>query len=268
MTAVIGPVGIQHTDLCHSGISVLLTCKIILNMKEILEGHSKSQGIIEFLQGSLLHGSKSVKHNNVCRLCKLLHQSFRFLQTGLTGIHRVNAVVPDSCQLLLRNITLDHIGGSGTDHRLLLLVQQLHTLFSGICSLVKLSGQELYTEGLSAVQIKSLLIDIVHRRLGKHADKRFLISFIRNILHIIADQLTDFCNSGNAEIASDLRLQFLCLYRISFFFLYIDSAYIAHWDPSIFFFMIVLFLSSYYCLLHAHKNTFQNPSVLQYIRYR
>ena len=41
MTAVVGPVGIQHTDLCHGRIAFLFIFIIILNMKKILKGHSK-----------------------------------------------------------------------------------------------------------------------------------------------------------------------------------------------------------------------------------
>ena len=41
MTAVIGPVGIQHTDLGHERVTVLLTSEVILDMLEILEGHSQ-----------------------------------------------------------------------------------------------------------------------------------------------------------------------------------------------------------------------------------
>ena len=32
VTAVVRPVGIQHTDLCHRRISVLFLLKIVLNM--------------------------------------------------------------------------------------------------------------------------------------------------------------------------------------------------------------------------------------------
>ena len=46
MTAVIRPVCIKYTDLCHSRIAVLIFYKIILNVLEILECHSQIQGFI------------------------------------------------------------------------------------------------------------------------------------------------------------------------------------------------------------------------------
>ena len=55
MTAVIGPVGIQHTDLGHGRITLLFVLKIILDMLEILEGHSQIQGTIQFFKYVLIH---------------------------------------------------------------------------------------------------------------------------------------------------------------------------------------------------------------------
>ena len=43
MTAVVRPVSIQNTDLCHRWISVFLPFEIILDVLEILECHSKSK---------------------------------------------------------------------------------------------------------------------------------------------------------------------------------------------------------------------------------
>ena len=47
MTAVIGPVGIQHTDFGHGRISLLFIFKVIVDMLKILERHRKVQGIVE-----------------------------------------------------------------------------------------------------------------------------------------------------------------------------------------------------------------------------
>ena len=39
MAAVIGPVCIKHADLCHGRISVLFVLIIVLDVKEVFEGH-------------------------------------------------------------------------------------------------------------------------------------------------------------------------------------------------------------------------------------
>ena len=41
MTAVIGPVSIQHANLGHGRVTVFLTPEVVLDMLEILEGHSQ-----------------------------------------------------------------------------------------------------------------------------------------------------------------------------------------------------------------------------------
>ena len=141
MAAVIRPVGIQHPDLCHGRISLLFILKVILDMKEILEGHSQVQRSIKFFQLLLFHVFKAVKNLYIFRLLKFCHQSLRFRRVRLSGIHRVNAVVLNSCQLFIGNISLDHIGCCGTDDRLLVLFQKLDTLDCRVCSLIKLSRQ-------------------------------------------------------------------------------------------------------------------------------
>ena len=46
MTAVIGPVGIQYADLGHGRVAMLFGVIVILDMLEILEGHSQIQGAV------------------------------------------------------------------------------------------------------------------------------------------------------------------------------------------------------------------------------
>ena len=47
MTAVVGPVCIQHADLGHGRISVFLASEIVLNVLEITEGHGQVQGAVK-----------------------------------------------------------------------------------------------------------------------------------------------------------------------------------------------------------------------------
>ena len=41
VAAVIGPVCIKHADLCHGRISVLFVLIVVLDVKEVFEGHCK-----------------------------------------------------------------------------------------------------------------------------------------------------------------------------------------------------------------------------------
>ena len=48
MTAVIGPIGIQYTDLGYGRITFFLTLEVILDVKKILERHGEVQRVIQF----------------------------------------------------------------------------------------------------------------------------------------------------------------------------------------------------------------------------
>ena len=149
MTAMVGPVGVQHADLGHGRISVFLASEIVLNVLEIPEGHGQIQGVVKFPEGGLVHLAEAVEDLHVCRLLKYSYQSIRLLHRRFSGIHRVDTVALNGCQLFRGNAALNHVGGGGTDHRLLVLLQETDALYGGIRSLIKLSRQVLYAEHLS-----------------------------------------------------------------------------------------------------------------------
>ena len=122
MTAVIGPISIQHPDLRDRGIPLFFILKIILDMKEILKGHCQVHGTIKLLERRLVHGRKAFQDLNILRLLKDSRQSLRNLRSRLPGIHRIDAEGLDRFRLLLRQSSLDHIRSRRTDHRLFLLV--------------------------------------------------------------------------------------------------------------------------------------------------
>ena len=84
VAAVIGPVGIQHPDLRHGGVSVLLPLEIVLDMLEVLEGHGKPERVVELPQLLLLQILKAVKYDDIGRLVKLCHQRLRLLHACLS----------------------------------------------------------------------------------------------------------------------------------------------------------------------------------------
>ena len=121
MTAVIGPVRIQHADLRHRGIPVFLPFIIVLNMQKILEGHRQSKGIVELPQIALRHRGKPVKHRHICRLLVGHFQRLRFHHARLSRIHRIDTVSLDPRQFLFCDIFVDQISHSRSDNRFLVL---------------------------------------------------------------------------------------------------------------------------------------------------
>ena len=166
MTAVIGPVGIQHTDLSHGRIAMLLTAEVILNMEEVLKCHGKAQGIIQLLQSSLVQCREAVKDLHILRLGEFHHQCLRLGLVRDPGIHRIHHVILDILLCLIGQFTGYHIGNSGTDDGQRVLIQQADTLLGRICTLVKLARKILGGEYEIALFLRELLfIDDIHRRL-------------------------------------------------------------------------------------------------------
>ncbi len=121
MAAMIGPVGIQHPNLGHRRIALLLVPEIFLYMKEIFEGHCKIKRCIKALKGFLLHPAEALQNLYIRRLFKLCHQGFGLYHACLSGVYRIDAKAPDGCKLFVRDRTRYHISDCRPYHRLLVL---------------------------------------------------------------------------------------------------------------------------------------------------
>ena len=169
MTAVVGPVGIQHTNLGHGRISLLITAEIILDMQEILKGHSQTKGIVQLTQFSLFHITETVKNRHISRIIIYSDQSLRLHQICLPGIYRVDTISFDFRKFFVRDITYQQISNCCLDDRLFILIQELHTLYCRICSLVELTGQKFYGKYSAAFRnLNGFLIQIIYRRFRKY----------------------------------------------------------------------------------------------------
>ena len=118
MTAVIGPVCIKYTDLCHGRIAFFLVPEIILDVLEILEGHCKIQRIIQCFKICFRHIFESVKNLYIFRLREYSNQCLRFLETCFTGIYRVDAVMFDRFKFFGCYISFYYISCCRADDRL------------------------------------------------------------------------------------------------------------------------------------------------------
>ena len=150
MTAVVGPVSIQHPDFRHRGIALLLFRKIILNMQKVLERHGKTKGFIQLLQLFLRHVHKVfpfreiLQYDHIRRLLIGKRQRLRLYHAGFSRIHGIDTVCLDPRKLIIRHVSIDQISHCRFDDRFFVFLQKLHALHSGISPLVKLPRQELY----------------------------------------------------------------------------------------------------------------------------
>ena len=119
---MIRPIGVQNADLGHGRVSLLLFFKVLLDVQEILECHSQVEGIIEFLKRLFAHTPESFHNLYILRLLKLHHKSIRFFFRGLSGIHRIDAVIFDLSHLILRQCSLYYICSGTSDDRFLTFI--------------------------------------------------------------------------------------------------------------------------------------------------
>ena len=93
--------------------------------------------------------------------------------------NRIDAVMFDSFELFIAHFAFDHIRGGRTDHWFFLFIQEFHTLYCGICSLVKLSWQEFHTEYLSICwDLYIFSVQNINRRFGKYGSACFFENLI------------------------------------------------------------------------------------------
>ena len=177
MAAVIRPVCIENPDFRNGRVPLLFIFKIILDVKEIFKGHSQVQGAVKLTQPVLCKFTEALKNFNVFRLVKYSNERGRFRIIILPGIHRVNAEGFDGLCLLFRQGSRNDIGSSRFDNRILFLIQKLYTLFSRVCSLIKLPRQVFNGKyGISLFRRKAFFIYKVHRRLRKNCNQRLFIN--------------------------------------------------------------------------------------------
>ena len=93
----------------------------------------------------------------------MIRKSLGLLESGLTGINRVDTMLLDGIELCVTDVTFDHIGGCAANNRLFVFLKETNTLYSRICSLIKLSGECFYRK-YPAFEVKAFFIYIIYRR--------------------------------------------------------------------------------------------------------
>ena len=229
MTAVIGPVGIQDADLGHGRISLLFARKVGLDKSEIIKSHGKAKGPVKHCQGVSVHGNKAVEDSYVGSFGIDRFQSLGLFNTGLAGIHGVDAVALNPGKLIIRNGSCQDIGLCGPDDGLFGFIQKLHALHCGIRSLVELSGQGFYGKDSGPGRdLDGLQIQIVYGGLGKYGPAGLLEYLIGDIFHIIPDQNADIFDACYAKEITDILQQLACRNGIGSFLFHIDTSYATH----------------------------------------
>ena len=186
MTAVVGPVGIEHSDLGHGRITLdgleELLCKLDISI-----GHRQAPGLTEFGKLFFRLRCKTIDRRNGGRYIKYIFQSFRLIHRSFTALYRVDQVFRDRFLLVICNGSVEHDHAGNTYQRFFLLCQDLAALGSGVCTLVILARQGFDRQHISRTGcIDRLIIDIIDRRLRENDVFSEFILFIRQTGYIVS----------------------------------------------------------------------------------
>ena len=202
---MIRPVSIQHTDLSHCRIAFFLIPEIIPYKEEVRLCHRKAKAVIERIKLPLSHNRKAGKRLHVRRFRIILLQGFGLLLVGFPGIHRVDNICLDPGEFFIGNLPGQDIGFRRPDHRALSRIKELYALDRRVCSLVKLAGERFHGKDYGVFSCRELFpVQDIHGRLGKDTPAGLLKHFIRNILHIVADQVPYIFYATYAEKPFDI----------------------------------------------------------------
>ena len=90
MTAVVGPVRIEHPDFRHRGIPLFLIPEIVTNHGKVLMAHSKTHGRNQVIHALVVQISKTFHHRHRLGVFDRKIQCFRRRERRFPGLHRVH----------------------------------------------------------------------------------------------------------------------------------------------------------------------------------
>ena len=148
MAAVVGPIGVDHTQLGDSRVAPLLVPEIPLAEQEILRRHGEAHALPISLHLFRLHGDKSSHPRHIGGTGGGHIQGLGLVKGGQPGFHRIDQILLDPLHIRRRQLPFqaDHPGGEHPGP--FPLGEELNTLGGRIRPLVVLAGQILHGENL------------------------------------------------------------------------------------------------------------------------
>ena len=144
VAAVIGPVGIHHTELRDGGVPALRVPEPGLEEGQVVAIHGEAHSLPQGGETGGIQGGEAREDRHICRDGGLLAQGLGQFQGSLPALHRVDDVALHSGHVLRRQGAVENVDLGGADGGALPLAQKLDTLGGGVRPLVKLPRQGLH----------------------------------------------------------------------------------------------------------------------------
>ena len=224
MTAVIGPVGIDHADLRDARITVL-GLEVVTAELEIIEVHREALLLTEGIELLIRCIDEAGEGLDLGRDV-ILHIEGRVgIEGRLSRLHRVDDILLDFCDLVLAQIAVEEVHLRGTYLRTLSLGEDLDALCGRVCALVELTRQELDGEDIRTVLLRELSRYIIELRLAEDELYSLIKGLLVQSLDVVTVQKPYVSEVLDQKDVTDIMAESLCLVAETLLLLNINSIY-------------------------------------------
>ena len=212
VAAVVGPVGVDHTDFRQGGVA-MLGGEVIPAEGQVVVVHGQAVFLHEFVHLRRVHGGEAMQRFHMVGGVVDLLQGGLLGKVGLAALHGVDHMLFDAGQLVLRHGACEHVHPRRAHGGTVALAHQLDALFAGGGPLVVLAGEVLHSKhGVAA--LGQAVEGHVHLGLGKHHRQAALVQFVRYALHVIAVEKPQPGNAPDQQDVADLPQKVLGLHGV------------------------------------------------------
>ena len=185
MTAMVGPVCVDHLNFRNSRITVFIY-KVLLTELDVIKVHRKSLLCYKCTKSVLVKLYKAVKSCNACGDFIFSLESCKLVKSCLTGFNGVNNVLLDCRKLVSRRITLEDINSCSLYKRSFRLGNKLNALRSRVGSLVKLTGKIFNCKNSIALVVFKRFCYVIKLRLGENRADRVIKKLLVDIFNVVS----------------------------------------------------------------------------------
>ena len=224
MTAVIGPVGIDHADLRDTRIT-MLGLEVITAELEIVEVHCEALFLTEGIELLVRCIDKAGEGLDLGRDVILYIQGRIGVEGSLSRLYRVDDILLDFCDLIRAQIAVEEVHLRGTYLRALTLGEDLDALCGRVCALVELTRQELDGEYIRTILLRKLSRYIIELRLAEDELYSLIKGLLVQSLDVVTVQKPYVREVLDQKDVTDIMAESLCLVAETLLLLNINSIY-------------------------------------------
>ena len=211
MPAVIGPVCVDHFELCDGRLPVLGISEVVPAHSEVSLVHCKPHVLDVSAEHVVCHMCESDQSLDLLRDVVLLLKSLRLVKACFPCLNRVDHITLDSIDVGLAQIAVQSIDSCELDSRPLALRQDLDALLSRVSSLIELSRKSLNSKNACRLARSEQLVltfrSVVQLRLSEHLVDAVVKKLRIDVLSIISVEYAHLLEALDPEQSLRIALQ-------------------------------------------------------------